>query len=1202
MTDCMPADHGRADHGLADILDRTTRMQRRAADPTASAWVAANAGTGKTYVLTQRVLRLLLSGTPPARILCLTFTKAAAAEMSTRVFDTLASWVGMSPEKLDTALAQLTGTVPDSRQTALARTLFTAAIETPGGFKVQTIHAFAERLLQRFPLEAGVPPGFTILDDTAAGALLRQSIDATLAEATADRDAPLGRALATAVRYVADDSFDQVMREAVAAAGRPRGGVTGAATGETDDVRLARTERELRAAFTLAPGRTSAGAAAEMEALLDEVTLRRLVGALRESSSKDRKLADRLAPAIGATGSARRAALTAFFLTAKGEPRVDPLTKPFRAAHPDLTAIVERALERCARLEPEMKALQVVEATVALHRLAAAARARFTAFKADRAALDFDDLVARTVHLMAGREATAWVLYKLDGGIDHVLVDEAQDTSPDQWRIVAAIVEEFFGDAGVAAGRDATARTVFAVGDEKQSIYSFQGAAPEMFAATGRRFEALARAAGGTWHQAALTLSFRTVDPVLETVDTTFADHAVTPGVALGDAAAIRHEVRRVGQAGLVEVWPPERPDPPADTDAWAPLDEEAASSPVTRLARRIARTVQGWLSSGERLASEDRPIRPGDVLVLVRKRAPIAPAVVAALKAAGVPVAGSDRITITRQIAVEDLMALGDVLTLPEDDLALAAVLKSPLFGLDDDDLLRLAHGRKGTLWRELLDAAAHDHRSGAAAEQLKRWRAKADFLPPYELYATVLDRDGGRKRLLERLGPEAADGLDEFMNLALRFDDEEAPSLTGFLAWLREDERTIKRDMDQGRGEVRVMTVHGAKGLEAPIVFLPDTCARPSAGKRPLLPLERPAVDVWTVKGTSCLPLVDAAKARLADADAQEEDRLLYVALTRARDRLYLAGVQGKDALPDRCWYALVTRALDTRLVPAVHPDGGAVRRLATAQTAPCEREKGGDTGGAQAPPRPRWATTPAPRERQPTIPFAPSRLALYDYDASGEPVARPDGPQSAGARDTPPPPVGRDDGDVRFLRGTLTHALLQHLPGLPPAAWQKAAEGYVARRGSALPSTVRANLVTEALTVLRHPSFWPLFTPDSRAEVPVVAELPDPNGRGPPLRLVGQLDRLAVGESTVLIVDYKTNRTAPDRIEDVAESYLAQLAAYRAALALVYPQHTVRAALLWTAVPRLMEVPADVLDGYGSRLWELAAAKLDLAEVAS
>ncbi len=691
-----------------------------------------------------------------------------------------------------------------------------------------------------------------------------------------------------------------------------------------------------------------------------------------------------------------------------------------------------------------------------------------------------------------------------------------------------------------------------------------------------------------------LTLSFRTVAPILETVDRVFASGPGASGVTAG-ARVVRHAANRLGAAGLVEIWETEKPDPTSQAEIWSPLDDKSPASPVTRLADRIALTIKGWLDGGEMLVSENRPVRAGDILILVRRRRPFAEAMVAALKARGIAVAGADRIRLADQLAIQDLRVLGDFLLLPEDDLALATVLKGPFFDLTDNDLMTFAPGRRGSLWSALLKAAAGNLFLVPVAETLKRWRARADLTPPYEFFAEVLDRDGMRARLLKRLGPEAAQPIDEFQSLALTYDDGAPPSLQGFIDSLRRSDREIKRDMEHGRDEVRVMTVHGAKGLEAPIVFLPDTCTT-GAGGRPggLVALDMRADQpanakphVWAVKGTNSLDAIKGARAAAKTREAEERNRLLYVALTRPRDRLYVAGFEGaKPRAPD-CWYDIVANALDGLTEPAQASDGAPVRRIAAAQSAAHEKPKHASAGAVEPVPPPAWASEPAPREPGIVVPLVPSRLAPLETDAEGEPVD----PKPGSRGDPPVLPASRGSDGNRFLRGTLTHALLQHLPGLDTATWGEAATRFIDVRGRDLRPATRASIVRETLTVLRHPEFAPIFGPTSRAEVPVVAEIKPPQGKGEILRVTGQLDRIVRLDTHVLIIDFKTNRPPPLETAAVAEAYLLQLAAYRLAVAEVFKPLPVRAALLWTDGPSLMEIPAAMLDAAAGRLFKLA-----------
>ncbi len=1182
----------------AQILARTERAQAEASDPTASAWVAANAGAGKTHVLKQRVLRILLAGTPPDRILCLTYTKAAAAEMAGRVFADLSVWATAPDEGLAASLAKVLARQPTNDETKAARALFARAIETPGGLKVQTIHAFCERLLQRFPLEAGVPPGFSILDDAEGARLVREATDGVLGDAVRDPAGPLGEALAAIVGFAAGDAFDAILRGALA-----RRDWIDAMT----RIALRDAEGEQAAAriYARALGvRENATADVlddEMADVMTDTDLTRAAVALGTGGKNDGKLAELLRAAVSTkTASLRAEKLRQAFLTAKDEPRADSfVSKGVQASDPDIYECLRRARDHFAALIDERRALTVRDASLALLRLAGDVMQRYTAAKQLRATLDFQDLIERTSRLLLDAEAAAWVLLKLDGGLDHILVDEAQDTSPLQWNVIQALAGEFFP----VTGGQAKPRTVFAVGDEKQSIYSFQGAEPRMFAQSGEHFRAAADAAKLVMRRVPLILSFRTVEPLLQAVDRVLADRTRTPGLTAGDGA-IAHVALRIGQAGCVEIWETEKPTEPGPIDAWLPLDEKPQAMPVTRLADRIADTIAGWLATGERLASEDRPVRAGDVLILLRKRQPFAAPMVAALKARGIPVAGADRLKITEQIAVLDLCVLGDFLTLPEDDLALATVLKSPLFGLDDDDLMRLAVERKGaTLWTRLLAAGKTEPRFAPAAETLLRWRGIADQSPPFEFYAHVLDRDGGRKKLIERLGPEAMETLTEFLNLAIEFDEAETPSLTGFLQWLRSGAREVKRDMEHGRDEVRVLTVHGAKGLEAPIVFLPDTCSAPGgAAQNKLVALEGsglaagvPHPMAWPVKGTGSLPAIKAGKEAAARADLEESNRLLYVAMTRARDRLYVAGWQGSRPPPRDCWYEIMSDGLADHLSPHTDASGQPIRRLSSEQTVPPVRQKDLAAAHVAAVEPPDWARNPAPREPHLSLPLAPSRIAPYDVDETGDPVAAAPAPGAAPPEPAMPSPLALA-GSNRFQRGLVTHALLEHLPTLPPERWQQAAETFAASRGDMLRPGVRASMVAEVLALLRDRSFAAAFGPQSRAEVPMVAEIPDPAGKGLPLRLNAVIDRLVVLEREVLVIDYKTNRPPPLDPAAVSMAYVMQLAAYRLALRRIYTDKTIRAAILWTDGARLMELPGPQLDAAERDLWLLAKARLD------
>jgi ATP-dependent helicase/nuclease subunit A len=1140
------------------------RRQRAAADGRFSVWVAASAGTGKTKVLTDRVLNLLLHGNAPGRILCLTFTKAAAAEMAIRINAHLAEWATISEAALIEDVEELTGAMPDEVLLQHARRLFARVLETPGGMKILTIHAFCQSLLRRFPIEAGIAPHFEVMDERSAAELLAEAREAVLAAARDEAGTVLADALGEMTRYVPEEGFAELLGTLTLE--RSRFAQVG-----LDGARFPVFLERLHAALGVPRGATVETIinAASSEEAFDAPGLHEAASVLLASRAPtDRERGACIKAWLDAP--AKRAAMIAdyasAFITGKGTVTTRLITKSEAAAAPHVAAVLLAEARRVESVLAARNACALLHASAAMARIADALLGAYAEKKALHAALDYDDLILKTRDLLGRSGVAAWVLFKLDGGLDHILVDEAQDTNPEQWEVVAALAEEFFSGRGARAGH----RTIFAVGDAKQSIYSFQRADPRAFMRMREHFAARVAAAADPpvdirWRTVDLDISFRSTATVLRAVDAVFARPEASAGVAF-DGTPIRHAEQRRGHAGRVELWPPVTPDAEEDSPAWQPpVVQQRVRRPEARLAEAMAAQIHHWLDTGERLEARGRRLRAGDVMVLVRRRGSFVPTLIRALKQRDIPVAGADRMRLAEQLVVEDLVALGHFLLLPEDDLTLASVLKGPLFGIDEETLFTLAHGRgERRLWAELRRRATEDLALHRAAAELQSLLARVDFAAPYELFADILAARGGRRAILARLGPDSSDPLDEFLALALAYERTHTPSLEGFLHWLQTGDTEIKRDLDQGRrDEVRILTVHGAKGLQAPVVFLPDTLQ---------VPTETPRL-LWISDAAGELPLwlprrdLDAPAAQAARLEAQrrrdeEYRRLLYVAMTRAEDRLYVCGWQTQRAPADGCWYNLVAAGLAAiaepfECAPLGGEDGwsGPGLRLDGAQMVPAKDDNAASLDAPVETELPVWARQPPPPEPAPPKPLAPSRPSL------AEPASRS-------------PLGGAEEGGAGFKRGLLIHRLLQILPDLPGVARHAAALRFLARPVHDLMPEAQAEIAAEILAILDDPAFAALFGPDSQAEVPVVGLIGD-------YALSGQIDRLVVGASEVLIVDYKTLRPPPASPADVPPVYLRQLAAYRAAVATVYPDKSVRCALLWTDGPRLMAMPTELVD---------------------
>ena len=1170
----------------ADYAD-AVRQQDMAADPQRDVFVSANAGSGKTHVLVNRVSRILLSGggVEPDKILCLTYTKAAASEMQTRLFETLGKWsimeAGLLRKKLDALLGPAESAQVDL---GLARRLFAKALETPEGLKVQTIHAFCERVLSRFPIEAGILPGFDALDDGASKALQAEVWQDILSRAYAE---PAGE-LAWALRHVMGTMANATLDGVRSWMGHNIYKIMHwEATGGTE---------ELSAILGVDASMSAQTVKSQAWASVPKDTLRAAISGLRESkSAAQNKYADRFETVLTlADPIAAYEAYAAIILKADNQPRTQIGIKDCgQAAHdffgaPKMadTAQMQAAADTAAKLQ----GVKILTATRAVYEIARVFAARYSALKAERRLLDFSDQIMLTRRLLTQSHVSDWVSYKLDGGIEHILVDEAQDTSQAQWDIVDVIRDMFTHDQE----RDTRfPRTMFAVGDEKQSIYSFQGADPELFIGRTQAEETRTDYSG-----IRMRMSFRSAPDILRFVDQIFVDQRgmekmFSAKFVPAASDLIRHTANR-SVPGLVELWPL-APAPSHDHEElpWrpVPVDSESEDSARETLAREIAKQIKQWLDTGEPVTLRGaegetvRPMQPRDILILVRKRTgTFFNAVIRNLKWQGVPVAGADRLVLSESIAVQDLISIARFCCLPGDDLALAEVLKGPLFGLSEEALFELSYtqgGRKARLWSVLKSSAAPWAKS--AAQRLEAMITLSRSRAPYEFFEGVLssaaaDGTSQLRQMYQRLSMEVADPIEAFLARALAHQRSHAPSLQHFIQDFASDTAELKREFDGRHNEVRVMTVYGAKGLEAPVVILPDTSQKPD-GKGALDNgmLALPGGSFARPGRSSEMPdVLKAVKTAREAKQYQEYMRLLYVALTRAETRLlicgYFSGRAPKEGSAqkavDGCWHTLAQEALQ----------GMDAREIDTPFTT--EDFKGYAFGALPAPAQAVDAAADAAIAALPD--WARNAIAAPPAAAAPRRVT-PSTLLSAEAGLEPPVRSPLSQSPDRFLRGNIIHKLLELLPDVPPEN-RKAAMTRFLTGHDTLGSDLRDDIAETVMRVLDNPDFAEIFAPGSRAEISLAGRA---KGLPENLRLNAQIDRLAVTPNKVFIVDYKSNRPPPRRAADVPELYLGQMAAYREMAKTVFPGREIVCALLWTERAEMMVLGSELLDGAAAKI---------------
>ncbi|WP_375625498.1 double-strand break repair helicase AddA [Bartonella sp. MU37NMGALS] len=1147
------------------IPEAALDAQATATHPQKNVWVSANAGSGKTHVLSERVIRLLLNGTPPARILCLTYTRAAAAVMQSRIFRTLSSWNELDDAQLQETLTRFEKKPVNAQKLTYARQLFARALETPGGLKIQTIHAFCESLLHQFMLEANIAGHFELPDDISRKKLRQESRRQLLAR----RD--VQPALQQLLQVISEHTFNQLLYEAVEKQHK--------LSDFLSSLLSENGEEKLRALFNLAPNETN-------QYLLEQIkqTARLPLYALKHceinGSQSFKDMVEKLSQLEKVHDETNILNIISdIYFTTKGEPR--NFSHLSRKKSDEIWPFIQQMLEdkqkKLSILLEKYQCAKVATLNMAAFQLCAVYLKIYTNLKKANGFLDFDDLIERTLHLLQRKGASQWVHYKLDRGLDHILLDEAQDTNPEQWQIIQLLAQEFFS----GYSQRTNIRTLFAVGDEKQSIYSFQGAAPENFAENGRIIQKKVQQTNQQFEKIQLHYSFRSTADVLKSVDIVFETPENYKGLSAENTKTV-HEAIRVHSPGEVVIWDAISRETSEFPHDWH-LSVDHLDTPEVRLAEKIAETIANWLQKGEMLPAKGRLIRASDIMILVRKRDQFVSALTRAFKHRNIPVAGADRLQLTKHISIRDLMALARFVLQPQDDLSLACVLKSPLFALSEEELYQLAAHRTGSLWQSLCTHASSQISFKDAFEKLNHYRALVDKIPVFEFYSHILNNDKGRQKILSRLGSEANDVLDAFMDYTLTIQKTGLPGLQAFLETLSASEPEIKREFEQNNEEIRIMTVHAAKGLEAAIVFLVDPGSAiwhpqhaPHLLKVPLNNAQWNGKQtfIWRPNEKFDTKLSKQAISHLKERAEEEYRRLLYVGMTRAEDRLFICGYKGQKT-PSHTWLQLVKKALEPHALAIKDSaeDIAAWRYCITPPSSASINPKVPCAECQTLPPLPAFFSHKVPEEPVLPKPLKPSVASLAieaDTELSSSPKQL-----------TISPVLGETNTNRAFFieYGNIVHRLLQYLPDYPPQKRRDYARNYLNIKASHWYKSQREDALRHVWKILDHVYLKPLFSEHSRAEVSLMGIV---KIRGKEHAISGQIDRLYITQNSIIFADFKTG-TPPENEAAIASHHWLQMALYRKLLQAIHPDKDIQALLIYSKEAKIFKLSPEKLEAF-------------------
>jgi len=1134
------------------MIEEVQRKQSIASDPQYSIWTSASAGSGKTTVLVKRLLRMFLCGIEPSKILCITFTNTAAAEMRNRINSKLSEWATFDDDKLESEIFKLEGGNVDGmpKKLKIARSLFAKILDYSNDFKILTIHSFCQQVIKRFPLEANIIPNFKIADEILSTELLLQAKD----EILKTDDKKISEAIKYVFTYKNEEDFLELLKQTIR---------------QKDNLLYLKSKfftvdgviDEIRRVFNIKRGENIDEITKKF---IDNIDLSLFTYDIIDTIKTIGKKTD--LDFINSIMSVKKNVndYINVFLTKDKTIRKKIITKSVSDKFPEIYAFTIAEASRVFEFKEKLSNIHNFEFTAAFLRITYHIFDIYAGLKRKGGYLDYSDLIFETSRLLndskyrnLGNENmySNWINYKLDEGLDHLLIDEAQDTSPIQWDIVKSITEEFFAGYGQ---KDDENRTIFVVGDEKQSIFSFQGAEPLNFNIMLKYYMEKVKNAGKKFEKIYLETSFRSLKSILSITDAVFSEPSRLKAITKIESI-IKHNVVRSDGIGKVEVWPlveaknVEKEDEKNNRimDWKINYLENIELTNKQKLAEIIANRIDSWFKKGKLIYSRKdaclRQVKYSDIMILVKSRdKDFINYLIRQFNKHNIRTTGNDKFNLIDNIIAQDIISLFRFILFNEDDLSLANIVKSPFLSLNENDLYELCDFKNNnscSLWKALKTIKRFSEKKLILEELLD----KSKSMGIYEFMFYLFETKGFRLKFKERFPYITDEVVNEFFTIANNYETNHNNStLLNFVYFLEDSGLEIKRDMEQSSDEIRIMTIHSSKGMESPIVILPDT----NHATNTIYKIDK----VLNLKDDSSdytIPLLqkensfflDEVKDRMKFETEEEYLRLLYVAMTRAENELYICDYIKNNGSKENCWYEIIKQAVEKSGAKRKRDDDmdGDILYI------------GDDDIFDSNPVNCNKKNIECEPQNSYIIEDILDNISKNKEKKLESKIINPSTYYAESVLKNP------HEGSINIENGKLVHKLLEILPDSPRDEWDDIIDIYLKNKNNT------QEIKRVVLKILNDEKFNFLFSKDSKAEVPIFGNLDGDI-------ISGRIDRLAIIDNTIYVVDYKNTNTLPDF---PPKNYIKQLELYKKLLTKIYVGKNIKCFILWTAFGEIQEI---------------------------